>query len=119
MEIIPPLYLLKWLEFVFIRTFEYKTVIRLWDIYLLKGEIFLYEVALALLKIQENDLLSMSIGAILNNLKCLPHKFTEDEFFAVIDEIDIYDEFSHEVNELELGNEKIILFQSFLNDNCE
>lgn len=85
----------------------------------MKGEIFLYEVALALLKIQENDLLSMSIGAILNNLKCLPSKFTEEEFFSVIDEIDIYDEFVHEVNELELGNEKIILFQSFLNDNCD
>lgn len=41
------------------RTFEYETVLRIWDNYLLKGNIFVFEVAVAIVKIQEKELLNV------------------------------------------------------------
>jgi hypothetical protein len=44
------------------RYFNFETLQRIWDCYLAKGELFIYEVALSLLKIQEKDLVNVNIN---------------------------------------------------------
>jgi len=36
-------------------------LLRLWDYYIIKGEILIYEISLAILKIQEKDLMNVQI----------------------------------------------------------
>jgi hypothetical protein len=98
------------------RTFNYETLLRIWDIYLLKGEIFLYEVAICILKIQEKDLMSMPVRDILRNLKKLSNKISEEEFFDNLQDIEISEDYKKLIYENSLASEKGILFQAYLID---
>ena len=112
----PSMYLSQWLDFVFIKAFNYKTVLRLWDIYLLKGEIFLYEIAISILIMEEKELLSFPVTVILDNIKHIPEKYTEEEFFKILTKIDIYEQFKYYIDEVNVGIEKGILMQAYFND---
>jgi cytohesin/brefeldin A-inhibited guanine nucleotide-exchange protein len=103
-------------NFYNIRTFTYPILLRLWDIYLLKGEIFLYEIGLSIIKLQEKDLMSIPVKDVLKNLKKYSLKINEDELFNTIQEIDIADMYNQMIFENNLAFEKGLLFQSFLND---
>lgn len=91
-------------------------LLRIWDIYLLKGEVFLYEVGLCIIKIQEKDLISIPLKDILKNLKKLPLKINDDEFFDLLQETDISEDYKRLIYENNLAAEKGVLFQSFLID---
>ena len=110
------IYLSQWLDYVFIKAFNYQTVLRLWDVYLLKGEIFLYEIAISILKMEEKDLLNLPLSLILERIKHIPEKYTEDEFFNILNQIDIYQQFKFYINDVNIGYEKGILMQAHFND---
>jgi hypothetical protein len=54
------LFFYDWVEYLYTKTFKYETVLRLFDCLLVKGEIFIYEVAISIIKLQEKDLLNVS-----------------------------------------------------------
>lgn len=54
------LFFYDWVEYLYTKTFKYETVLRLFDCLLVKGEIFVYEVAISIIKLQEKDLLNVS-----------------------------------------------------------
>jgi hypothetical protein len=53
------LYFFHWIEYIFLKTFPYHMLLRLWDLFLVRGEVFLYEIALGIIKIQEKDILNV------------------------------------------------------------
>jgi hypothetical protein len=81
---------------------------------LIKGEVFLYEVALAIIKIQEKNLVRFTIKDVLKNLKKISINVNEDEFFDTLQEIDISEEYKTLMYESNLAREKGLLFQSFM-----
>lgn len=89
-------------------------LLRIWDIYLLKGEVFLYEVALCIMKIQEKELTRFTVKDILRNLKKMSFNILEDEFFDLLQEIDISEDYKKLIYESSLAREKGLLFQSFM-----
>lgn len=99
------------------RTFKYETLLRIWDIYLLKGEVFLYEVGLCIIKIQEKDLMSIPVYDVLKNLKKFPLKINDEEFFDMLQEIDISEDYKLLIFENSLATEKGVLLQSLMNDS--
>ena len=67
---------------------------------------------------QENDCLGLaSMGKILNNLRTIPFKmkYNEENFFKLLYKCDLSDEYEY-IEETELGYEKAILLQSYMND---
>jgi hypothetical protein len=96
------------------RTFKYETLLRIWDIYLIKGEVFLYEVAITIIKIQEKNLVRYTIKDVLKNLKKISMNVNEDEFFDTLQEIDVSEEYKTLMYESNLAREKGLLFQSFM-----
>ena len=117
LEITPELYFNKWISSFFIKAFSYDILLKLWDNYIVKGEVFLFEIALTILKIQENNLLGLTYGNILNNLRNINFKTKKEEekFFKLLYMCDLSDEYEY-IEETELGYEKGILLKSFMND---
>ena len=118
LEITPELYFNKWISSFFIKVFPYDILLKLWDNYIVKGEVFLFEISLTILKMQENDCLGLaSKGKILNNLRIIPFrmKYNEENFFKLLYKCDLSDEYVY-IEETELGYEKAILLQSYMND---
>ena len=117
LEITPELYFNKWISSFFIKTFPYDVLLKLWDNYIIKGEVFLFEIALTILKIQENNLLALTHGNIINNLRNINFnsKKEEEKFFKLLYKCDLSDEYEY-IEETELGYEKAILLKSFMND---
>ena len=117
LEITPELYFNKWISSFFIKVFPYDVLLKLWDNYIVKGEVFLFEISLTILKIQENDCLGLAYGNILNNLRTIQFKMknNEDNFFKLLYKCDLSDEYEY-IEETELGYEKAILLQSYMND---
>ena len=117
LEITPKLYFNKWISSFFIKTFSYDVLLKLLDNYIVKGEVFLFEIALTILKLQENNLLGLTYGNILNSLRNINFKTKKEEekFFNLLYKCDLSDEYEY-IEETELGYEKGILLKSFMND---
>ena len=117
LDITPELYFNKWISSFFIKVFPYELVLKLWDNYIIKGEVFLFEIALSILKLEENDCFELSSRKIIQNLKKIPFyiKYTEEEFWKILYKIDLSEDYEY-IEETELGYEKAILLQSFMND---
>lgn len=92
-------------------------VLRLWDIYLIKGDIFIYEIALAILKMEENDLLNLPMSSILTNLKRIPDKYTDEDFFRILNNQNIYKIYKQEQHLTKLGTEKMSLMAAYIKDD--
>jgi cytohesin/brefeldin A-inhibited guanine nucleotide-exchange protein len=117
LEITPELYFNRWISSFFIKAFPYDVLLKLWDNYIVKGEVFLFEISLTILKIQENDCLGLAYGKIVSNLRNIPFKvkYNEENFFNQLYKCDLSDEYEY-IEETELGYEKAILLQSYMND---
>ena len=89
---------------------------RIWDIYLLKGEIFLFELALGIIQIQEKDLKNYSVTEILRNLKTFNLKLNEDDLFDILQDIDIGEDYRNFLYEINLASEKGALLQTFMSE---
>ncbi|XP_026190806.1 uncharacterized protein LOC34622114, partial [Cyclospora cayetanensis] len=68
LQVIPDLYLMRWMETLFCRTLPFATLCRTWDGVLLMGEPYCFQVALGLLKYHESELLCNSFEGCLSIL---------------------------------------------------
>eukprot|EP01087_Luapelamoeba_hula_P012106 TRINITY_DN3364_c0_g1_i1.p1 TRINITY_DN3364_c0_g1~~TRINITY_DN3364_c0_g1_i1.p1 ORF type:complete len:551 (-),score=113.85 TRINITY_DN3364_c0_g1_i1:84-1736(-) len=65
----PLLYSSEWLSTLFVYNFPLKTAIRLWDVFFVEGTEFLFKIALAILAIHQDQLLTLPFEEILTFLK--------------------------------------------------
>ena len=116
LEISTALYFEKWFESLFVKVFKYKMVLRIWDRFILKGECVLFQVALALISIQQNELVTLPISEVFQRLKRLPQKYSDSDFFKKMEEFKIEQEFIRWKNENQIAKEKGLLFQLYMDD---
>ena len=83
------LFFYDWIEYLFTKTFKYEILLRIWDNYLIRGDIFIYEVALSIIKLQDKELINSPVKSILTNLSIFPEKYTEDDLFDVIGSLNV------------------------------
>lgn len=100
------LYFYKWAKYLFALTFPYETLLRIWDCFLLKGDIFIFEVAISILTVLEKDLINSSFNEIFSKLLVFPVEYIESELFDTIEKLDISKEYKEEFEEYEIGREK-------------
>ena len=84
-----------WFENLFTQTLNYKILLRVFDLFLIYGDELLFQIGLAMIKIQEEDLLNYPVNEIFKVLKRLPNKFDEEIFFENLDLINIHDEYNN------------------------
>ena len=84
LEIIPQLYLVPWFEELFTSTFNIKILSKIFDYYLLNGEIVLYQTGLAIIKCFEEELLNLTINEVFKTLQKFPESEVEMELFSNI-----------------------------------
>jgi hypothetical protein len=78
-------YLLDWYLTLFIKQLKPPIASRVWDCYLIEGDIFIHFTALAILKYFESTLLLRSFEECLNLLGHLPQDIDENKLFSLID----------------------------------
>ena len=101
----------KWIEYLFLRTFNYKICLRIFDNFILKGEIFIFEVSIATLYLLRKEILNSDESDLVYLLKKKEININEDALFEYIESIDIKKEFNDYLNIYILGKEKIELLQ--------
>ena len=114
LDIPTDLFLISWFENIFSLTFNFKLFKKIFDLYLLNGEYILFQVSLTVIKIQENELLNLTIGEILKNLNKLPEKYKEEIFLETLYLNNIYEEYEKWRIDCEVGNQKIKLLELVL-----
>ena len=93
LDISSELFLVYWFENIFSFTFDYHLLRRIFDLYLLHGECILFQVALTIIKIQEDELLNFTISDIFKNLKKLPKEYKEENFIELMYLNNIYSDY--------------------------
>ncbi|TNV86137.1 hypothetical protein FGO68_gene12617 [Halteria grandinella] len=83
------LYLYDWFLSLFSCVLPVKTVWRIWDQYFLRGEIFLYQAALGLLRYKQCELLSQPLNQCLKVFKQMRYEETvnQDKLFNCISDV--------------------------------
>ncbi len=81
LEINPELYLIPWFEKLFTQAIDYNILLHVFDLYLVNGEYILFQTAITIIKLLEDDLLNLTISEVFKILKILPKKYTELDFF--------------------------------------
>ena len=118
LEIEHELYFIPWFSEIFSSSMNYKLLLRVLDLYLINGEYILFQIALSILAVQEDDLLDLAISEIFKILKKLSSKYKEDFFLEKMKSFDcIKEEYNKWKNENELGIQKLQLFQAIFNDD--
>ena len=114
LDISTELFLISWFENIFALTLKFKLFKVIFDLYLLNGEYILFQVGLTIIKIQENEILNLTIGEILKNLYKLPEKYTQEEFLEKLHMININEEYEKWKIDGDVGNQKIKLLELVL-----
>ena len=118
LEIEHELYFIPWFSEIFSSSMSYKLLLRVLDLYLINGEYILFQVALTILAVQEDDLLDLAISEIFKILKKLSSKYKEDFFLEKMKSFDcVKEEYNKWKNENELGTQKLQLFKAIFNDD--
>jgi hypothetical protein len=81
LEIYPELYFIPWMEKLFTQTLEFNILLHVFDLYIINGEYIMFQTAITIIKLFEEDLLNLTISEAFKILKRLPKKYTEIEFF--------------------------------------
>ena len=81
LEINPELYLIPWFEKLFTQALDYNILLHVFDLYLVNGEYIIFQTAITIIKLVEEDLLNLTISEVFKILKILPKKYTELDFF--------------------------------------
>merc|ERR1712194_531417 len=79
----PTMYASQWFMTVCIYNFPFSTVVRVWDIFLAEGVKIIFCIALALLKLNQEALLSESFEQILQTWKRAPSRVESDTLIMV------------------------------------
>ena len=117
-EITPQLYIIPWFEEYFTRTLNIKTASHLFDLFLISGEVILFQTSLAILKVLEEQLISLTINEVFKVLQRLPENVPEIDLFENIKKFSsIKKEFFDWKLQNELGAQKSELFEIILSSN--
>ena len=88
-EISAEIYLLDWFLTAFTKTLPFHIATRVWDGFLLEGEIFLFRTAISILKVSKSKLKNASFEKYVSILRNLPRDVDEEELFKNINSITI------------------------------
>ncbi len=110
LEITTELYLIPWLEDLFTKCLDLKILLHVLDMYILNGEYVLYQTGLTIIKLLEDDLLSLTISDVFKILKRLPNKYDTISFFNQYKcYAGVKEEFIAWKKETNFGNQKALL----------
>lgn len=84
LEITPQLYIVPWFEELFTRTLNIKLLSHIFDLYLINGEIVLYQTSLAIIKYLEEELLNLTINEVFKALQRFPENAVEMDLMSKI-----------------------------------
>ena len=101
----------KWIEYLFLKTFDYKLCLRIFDNFLIKGHIFIFEVSIATLNIIKKEILNSDEDRLVILLKKNIMNINEEQLFKFIESLDITKEYNDNFNSDKFGKEKIDLLQ--------
>ena len=110
LEINPELYLIPWFERLFTQSLDFHLLLHVFDLYLFNGDYVLFQTALTIIKLVEEDLLNLTVSEVFKMFKRLPIKYTELNFFEVFKSLNcIKDEyiFWNKNNVLKLQKQEI------------
>ena len=116
LEITPSLYFTNWYETLFFRKFNYKNLVKIFNAFVFKGERIIFQAALTLFSLQKDDFLILPIGEILLRFKKFSDK-VNDDFFESFEKFNISADYKNWKKENQLGEEKGMLYQFFLNED--
>ena len=115
LEIVPQLYIVPWFEELFTRTLNVKLSCHVFDLFLIYGEVILYQTSLAIIKMLEEELLNLTVNEIFKALERFPENILEIEFISNIKKYScIKKEFFDWKLTNELGKQKTDLFEIIL-----
>lgn len=101
----------KWARNIFLKAFNYNTCLLIFDNFIIKGKIFIYQVALAILMIKQKDIINSDYSVVTALLKKNQLNIDGETLFAEIEKVDIREEYKEFFDIYSLGKEKIELFQ--------
>ena len=101
----------KWAKNLFLRVFNYNLCLFIFDNFIIKGKIFIFQVALAILMIKQKKIINSDSAEITYNLQKTELDIDEEILFSEIEKLDIRDEYKEFFDIYALGKEKIELFQ--------
>ncbi len=90
LDITTDLFLIDWMLTLYSKNMDLEIVSRLWDNFMLDGEIFAIKTGLALLKYFESQFIKLSYFKIIKHLRNMQGgKIKESRLFKIIEAIDI------------------------------
>ena len=93
-EIIPYLFYNDWFESLFSKILNYELVIKLWDLFLLKGEFILYQAAVAFIILQEDNILYLTINEIFDLFQKINYNTKIYNIFVIMKKINIEEDYN-------------------------
>ena len=99
----------KWIEFLFLKTFKYEICLRIFDNFLIKGHISIFEISIATLNTLKKTILNLDEDGLVILLKKNIINIDEESLFKYIETLDITKEYSDYFNDELIGKEKISL----------
>ena len=115
LEITPQLYIVPWFEELFTKTLNIRLLSHIFDLYLIDGEIVLFQTSLAIISYLEEELLNLTINEVFKSLQRFPENALE---FGLIRRINYFScikkEFYDWKLQNEIGSQKSILFEIIL-----
>ena len=105
LDISSELFSVFWFENLFTQTLGYKIILRIFDLFLIYGDELLFQIGLAIIKIEEEDLINYPINEIFKILKRLPNKYDEELFFENLDLINIHDYYNNYISKTNLSDQ--------------
>jgi len=101
----------KWIKSLFLKSFNYNICLLIFDNFIIKGKIFIFQVALAILMIKQKDLINYDVSKLIMTLKKNQLDIEENALFSEIEKLDIREEYNDYFEIYNLGKEKIELLQ--------
>lgn len=114
MEFSIKLFFINWIETIFSEAIDEDGLFRVWDMFLLKGEVVLYEISLGIVKFQEKELTHLLINDLINRLIRPPFEYINHILDMISNnEISLEDSFYIMQKEEKVAYEKGILLQTY------
>ena len=101
----------RWTKNLFLKVFPYDINLIIFDNFIIRGKIFIFQVTLAILIINQKELIKFDINKLNQYLKKSEFNIDEYTLFETINKLDIRKEYEDFFDIYELGKEKIELFQ--------
>ena len=101
----------KWIEYLFLKTFNYKICLRIFDNFIIKGQIFVFEISIATLYILRKEILNSDESGLVYLLKKNIINVNEEALFEYINTLNIRKEYDEYYDIYILGYEKGELLQ--------